>query len=117
VRATFNLPDEDPCLTDRQGEALFRIAQEAIANIVQHAGASQATIALKSENGHLYLLVADDGCGFDPAEIGQQRLGLLGMAERAALIQGGFDLDTAPGRGTRVRVRLSTRANQEGQDG
>lgn len=117
VRATFNLPEENPCLTDQQGEALFRIAQEAITNIVQHAGACRATIDLKAGNGEVYLSVADDGRGFDPAMIGEHRLGLLGMEERAALIQGDFELDTVPGRGTRVQVRLLTTASQEGQDG
>lgn len=117
IRATFNLPNESPGLTDQQGEALFRIAQEAITNIVNHAGACQATIELKTENDLVCLLVADNGCGFDPATIGKQRLGLLSMQERAALIQGNFELDTAPGRGTRVQIRLVTSATQEGQDG
>jgi len=117
VRPIFHLPDENPSLTDEQGEALFRIAQEAINNIVQHAGACQATIELKSENGYVCLLVADDGFGFDPATTGKQRLGLLGMEEWAALIQGGYNLDTAPGQGTRVQVRLPTPAAQEGLDG
>lgn len=117
IRANFSLPDENPCLTDQQGEALFRIAQEAISNIVQHAGACQATIDLQTGDGTVCLLVADDGCGFDPATIGKQRLGLLGMEERAALIQAGFDLESAPRRGTRVRVCLATDGNEEGQDG
>lgn len=117
VRATFDLPDENPSLTDRQSAALFRIAQEAINNIVQHAGARQATITLRSELGQVCLLVADDGRGFDRATIGEQRLGLLGMEERAALVQADFVLDAAPGRGTRVQVCLSTETNQEGQDG
>lgn len=103
VAVSYALLDETSALTDQQSEALFRITQEAMNNIVHHAGAPRATITLDAGNGGICLVIADDGAGFDPEKIGS-RLGLLGMIERAALLGGHLDLDTAPGKGTRIRV-------------
>jgi two-component system, NarL family, sensor histidine kinase UhpB len=104
VAVTYTLPEAMPALTEQQSEALFRIVQEAMNNIVHHAGARRATVTLTVDDTGLCLVVADDGTGFDPAQIGSRRLGLLGMVERAALLGGQLDLDTAPGKGTRITV-------------
>ncbi|MDT8304288.1 MAG: sensor histidine kinase [Anaerolineae bacterium] len=104
LAVTYALPAETPTLTEQQSAALFRIIQEAMNNIVHHAGARRARITLDAAGGEICLVVADDGVGFDPETIGR-RLGLLGMIERAALLGGHLDLDTAPGQGTRIRVR------------
>ena len=116
VRPHFDLPDENPALTDQQSEALFRITQEAVTNIVHHAGLCQATISLSQQNGDLVLMVADDGCGFDPGSVSEHRLGILGMAERTALIQGSFDLDSTPGLGTQIQVRIPLGSNVRGDN-
>lgn len=108
VATTYSLPEVMPALTEQQSEALFRITQEAMNNIVHHAGARRATITLEANDTGICLVVADDGAGFDPAQIGSRRLGLLGMVERAALLGGQLDLDTAPGKGTRITVRVPT---------
>jgi len=88
----------------------FRVAQEALTNVIHHAQAHLVEVELKS-NGALQLVVRDDGRGFDvPAarkraiEGGSQ--GLLSMQERVTLAGGDLEIDSAPGRGTCVRARL-----------
>jgi signal transduction histidine kinase len=85
--------------------ACFRVAQEAITNVVRHAGASRLTVrlAVRRRAGLLVLDVRDDGVGFDPAELaGSRRLGIVGMQERASLAGGSVEVWSRPGAGTRV---------------
>ncbi|MGE0394784.1 MAG: sensor histidine kinase [Vicinamibacterales bacterium] len=90
--------------------AAYRIAQEAMTNVVRHSRASAVTIRLTADARDLWLTVEDDGVGFDTvvAERPGQRggLGLLGIRERVAHLGGDVSLDSAPGRGTRLEVRL-----------
>ncbi len=88
--------------------AAFRIAQEALTNVLRHAGAREATVRLWQENGTLCLSVKDDGAGFDP-QSRQAGFGLAGMRERALLLGGEFMLDSSPGKGTEIRARLPIR--------
>jgi PAS domain S-box-containing protein len=87
----------------------FRVAQEAITNIVRHSGAKNVTVELRREVERLTLEVRDDGAGFDPALIQQRTtqdytLGLVSMKERALLVRGGFEVHSAPGQGTEIRA-------------
>ena len=88
--------------------ALYRIAQEALNNVVKHAAAEQATVTLHGSAGDdrdgLELTVADDGCGFDVDDVRSGRLGLGIMAERAESIGARLEVRSAPGQGTVVRV-------------
>ncbi len=91
--------------------ALFRIAQEAISNVAKHAHARQVEIALRREDGHLALTVADDGIGFQAGEEyaakdGMRGIGLLGMRERTALLGGCIRIESQNGGGTRVEVEI-----------
>jgi signal transduction histidine kinase len=91
----------------------FRVVQEALSNVARHSGASRAEVRLGATAGLLTVSVADDGQGFElePALDRRQRsLGLFGMRERAALVGGRLSLDSAPGRGTRVRLEIPTQA-------
>jgi len=88
---------------------LFRIAQEALSNVIKHARASSATVKLNFGESRLVLAVEDNGVGFDSSAIlhmsGDKRnLGLLGMEERAKLCGGSLKIDSVPGEGTRVEI-------------
>jgi signal transduction histidine kinase len=84
--------------------------------VARHARAGRAEVTIRLEAGQLYLIVSDDGRGFHPAAISEaEELGLAGMRERASLIGGALSIESAPGRGTRVhlRVRLYNRPEPE----
>ena len=90
--------------------ALYRIAQEALNNVVKHAHASQVEIRLccsgpnPPQEGRVQLCVSDNGCGFDPTCVLPGRLGLNIMQERAQAIGGSLAVDSEPGSGTHVTV-------------
>jgi len=88
--------------------AAFRIAQEAVNNVIRHADARKLSVALAFEAAGLRLCVADDGCGFDPARLTRpspsRGLGMLGMRERAEIVGGRLTIRSAPGQGTAVEA-------------
>ena len=93
------------------GTALYRIVQEALTNVARHAGAKHVTVILNKPDGEARLTIEDDGRGFDVDALSavpkaEQRLGVAGMRERAALVGGAFDMESAPGRGTTIYVRV-----------
>jgi signal transduction histidine kinase len=82
---------------------LFRVAQEALNNVVRHAGIDAASITLRESDGGVLLAVRDEGVGFDPENPRAGRsLGLASMRERMRLVNGTLELESAPGRGTTV---------------
>jgi signal transduction histidine kinase len=88
-------------------EELFRIALEALNNVVKHANAQQVTINLRFEGEGVYLEIADDGVGFDPvASRRSGGRGLLGIEERAQRIQGSFAIESVAGEGTTLKVTV-----------
>jgi signal transduction histidine kinase len=89
---------------------LYRIAQEALNNIAKHARAGHVEIILERRADHLSLVVEDDGVGFDLGEMDADRrgFGLLGMQERAALVGASLHIESAPGEGTTILVRMPT---------
>jgi len=90
--------------------ALFRVAQQALANVVDHAGATHALVAIECSARGVTLRVSDDGCGFDPDHVQVladiAHFGLIAMRERVEALGGRFQVITAPGDGTVVEVRL-----------
>lgn len=90
---------------------LFRLTQEALQNVEEHAAAEHAWIRLVRNNGHIVLEIGDNGCSFDAERVTEAQadghLGLLGMRERAELLGGQFLLEAKPGQGTTIRVQLS----------
>ena len=92
--------------------AAFRIAQEALTNIIRHSKATSARIVVSHAANDLQLDISDDGCGMDLTASKRERLGLIGMAERARMLGGSMEIDTAPGRGTRICVRLPLSINR-----
>jgi two-component system NarL family sensor kinase len=83
---------------------LYRIAQEALTNLDQHADARRVTLSLVMTPGQVRLMVEDDGRGFDPPQVPTGRYGLIGLNERARLLGGALELESSPGVGTRVEV-------------
>jgi signal transduction histidine kinase len=91
--------------------ALFRTFQEALSNVVRHAGAKQVRMSLAALDGTLEGEIADDGRGFVPEAVSTdghdpRGLGLLGMQERMALCGGSLEILSRPGAGTRLRIRI-----------
>jgi len=98
---------------------LFRLAQEALHNIVKHAEASNVSVRLVASHPIIRLRIEDDGKGFDPAEPTQDgakktNLGLIGMAERVDLLGGTFQILTKPGDGTRITVEVPCPMSSKG---
>jgi nitrate/nitrite-specific signal transduction histidine kinase len=83
---------------------LYRIAQEAVNNIVKHAGASQARIELRLQPEQTELVISDDGSGFDPASVPPEHLGLGIMRERAEAVGARIEIDSQAGQGTKITV-------------
>jgi PAS domain S-box-containing protein len=94
--------------------ACFRVAQEALTNVMRHARARNVWIEVKQTAQELQLAVRDDGVGFDPDQAldrtAGMRLGLLGMKERVEIFGGSLEIESAPGSGTRIRVSLPVTA-------
>ncbi len=88
--------------------ALFRITQEALTNAARHAAATQVEISLGLSERRLHLRIHDDGGGFDPGSV-SGGLGLLGIRERAAMLDGEFSVDSGKGNGTTLLVQVSPR--------
>lgn len=104
VRAELRF--EDSRIPAAIQENVYRILQEALTNVAKHAKASQAQVSLHAGQEAVTLTVRDAGVGFDPVTVDNQRLGLLGIRERAELLGGTFALAAAPGQGTEVRVTI-----------
>ena len=101
---------EEGKLSEAVATALYRIVQEAMGNVAQHALARTVWLSAGLAGAELELTIEDDGCGFDPAVaasvVEKGHLGIVGMRERAGLLNGTVNIDSRPGLGTRVRVRL-----------
>jgi two-component system, NarL family, sensor histidine kinase UhpB len=105
VRTSF---DVDPELADLPQDVelvIYRVAQEALTNASRHSGASRIDVSLGRINSSVVLEVQDDGKGFAFAE-GERGLGVSGMRERALLVAGRLEIDSRPGKGTRVRLEV-----------
>jgi signal transduction histidine kinase len=89
---------------------LFRIVQEALTNIAKHSRASRVVVRIDRSGGQLTMTIVDDGIGFAPEALGQNGLdigsGLLNMRERALFAGGNFSVESQPGHGTAITVRL-----------
>lgn len=104
----LRLPSTLPALPEDVQYNLLRIAQEAMTNVAKHARAETLLVDLSSHDRELHLLIQDDGRGFvaDPNSIPAGHYGLIGMRERARQIQADFQLESSPGRGTRIEILL-----------
>ncbi len=117
LRLDLAVEDQQRVLAPEVELAVYRIVQESLSNVVRHAGAETVYVGVKRTGPALEIVIHDDGRGFllertlDDAARG---LGLFGMQERASYIGGTVDIDTWPGRGTRVRVRIPITESERG---
>ena len=97
---------------------VYRIVQEALTNVLKHAEATRVSVILEYRNGQIRTIVEDDGKGFDadtpttPTVIAGG-LGLIGMQERVALVGGTFDVESKPGAGTTLVIRIPTSSSSD----
>lgn len=103
--------ESDAPLPPDVGSALYRIAQETLTNTAKHAQATSVSVIVEKTNHSVRLIIEDDGVGFDADVIArrarrERRLGLAGIQERAAILGGSVDIESAPNRGTTVFVNV-----------
>jgi signal transduction histidine kinase len=92
-------------------EALYRVVQEALNNVAKHANATQVSVLLEISSEDVAVIIEDNGRGFNPdrasdAPSRHSGMGLLGMRERAAQFEGSVQIESSPGQGTTVFVRV-----------
>ncbi len=101
-------------LDEPYATATFRILQESLTNVGRHARASRVDVRIAREPDRVVLTVRDDGVGFDPALPRKSAsFGLAGLRERAYLVEGELKIESSPGHGTTIEVRIPLRAAQE----
>jgi signal transduction histidine kinase len=93
---------------------LYRLVQEALTNVVKHAGAERVSILVTQSDGGVRAVVEDDGQGFSPGEVRVDALGLVGMRERLALLGGTLSVESEPGAGTAVVADIPLTAVDNG---
>jgi signal transduction histidine kinase len=108
LRAEHMVPP--PALRPQSEVTLLRITQQALANIAAHSGASRVTVRLRNLGEHVELTVRDNGQGFDTSALPLGSFGIVGMAERARIAGGTFQVESVPGRGTTITVDLPVAA-------
>lgn len=104
---------EEPTIPLEMKQALYRIAQEALHNIVKHAHASVVELRLEALTNEIILEVHDNGKGFDPSTSFPGHLGLRSMRERAAKMGGVLTIESLPGQGTCVGVRVPLKTSSD----
>ena len=112
VAMTADLDDVDGAFPADQEIIIYRIVQESVNNVVKHARAREVHVAVRSHEDHVDITIRDDGRGFTPAAgagaMNGGGFGLKGLAERVQMLGGTHTIDSAPGRGTTVAVRIGT---------
>lgn len=120
LRCTERFPAEEPRFSRAGAIALFRVVQEALANVAKHAKASEVDIALEMTDQDIVVTVQDDGVGAAPSDLNRPRAhGIAGIRHRIQVLGGRLDISSVPGRGTtlRVRVPLSSVTTAGAEDG
>jgi PAS domain S-box-containing protein len=107
IEVRVEKPAKDLMLSPEANVALFRIAQESLTNVARYAKATEANIVIEVRHDVLHLTIRDNGVGFRTGEKTGRSLGLVGMEERARLIGASFSVESEPGLGANVMVRLN----------
>lgn len=106
LAVTFTHSDVPEVVAPAAALCLYRVAQEALRNVVRHSGTARAAVELAGAPDGLRLVVSDGGAGFDPAAIGVVGLGLVSMRERVQMAGGDLTIHARPGVGVRVAARV-----------
>lgn len=107
IACELRVEGNEPVLSDMRATALYRIVESALDNVARHANAQRVQMQLATGGNALELCVSDDGRGFDPcAATAKRAYGLLGMTERAKLIDGSLEIGSQPGEGTTVSIHI-----------
>ncbi len=111
IEATLEIRGDPDSLSSGQRITVFRAIQEALANVREHAGASNVEVRIRARRSAIELQITDDGMGFEVeravAKAAQRgRLGLVGIAERVRMLGGTFELESSPGGPTRLKLTL-----------
>ncbi len=102
LRVNFSSQEQLPPIPDVQATALYRLVQEGVNNVVKHAKAASVWINLEYLDGEVIISLEDDGQGFDPSRRTRFGMGLQGLRERFFMLSGNLDIESAPGKGTRL---------------
>ncbi len=121
IAITCRLDAVDAQLSTETALRLFRVLQEGLNNVVKHSGATSASIDLTLEPAHVRLTIRDNGRGFDPGRVAPMSagdgFGLVGMAERTRMMGGDLTIESAPGRGTTIIIKVPRITRRMGQEG
>jgi signal transduction histidine kinase len=98
--------DDQQRLPAETETVLYRIVQEALTNVLKHAEATRVTVRLRRGERFVEVVVHDDGAGFDPQDVRDGGLGLVGMRERVALLGGRLAVDSSQGAGTMLKAEV-----------
>jgi signal transduction histidine kinase len=107
LRCIENFPEIEPQFNRAGAITLFRVVQEALANVLKHAGAKEVRVAMEMTEEHVVLTISDDGVGSTTEALNKPRShGIAGMRHRVHVLGGRLDIATSPGRGVHVRVEV-----------
>lgn len=107
IHLDLMVADDMPSLSPSTEQCFFRVAQEAITNVIKHAKAKRLTVKLESKENKVTLTVQDDGIGFEVNDSnGAKHFGLMGMKERAEFVKGELNITSQPGVGTTVKLTI-----------
>ncbi len=104
IKVEFTHNGIPPSIHPDAALALFRIVQEGLRNLKKHSGATRADVHLGKAGGNLHVVVVDDGIGFNVKNLKGLGLGIRSMEERTSLLGGRFEIDSQPGRGTKIEA-------------
>lgn len=115
IHATAEIDEIDNLLTDEAQINLYRVVQECVNNIIKHSNATEASLFIKRDNDEITLLIQDNGRGFVQNENNGNNpkrggFGLIGMAERVKMFDGNYQIESALGQGTTIRIKLKASA-------
>ena len=111
ARAGFRAEvDVDPAACGDHDSLLFVLGREQLVNAAKHSGATDVGLVISRDNGRVVMEISDNGCGMDPESrrkaLRQGHIGLASSAERVEALGGELEIDSEPGRGTRIRTTL-----------